>query len=216
MDLPPSVHDPAAVRDLADKILAERRYRRPPKSIPDRILEWFGDQLGRILGSLVGGGAGTVIAWAFVAAAIVLVVVLIVRFGSGSRSRAPRPPRPRVMVELTRTPGEWRAEAEALEAQGRWREGLRCRHRALIGELVRRRAVADQVGRTAREYVRDVAGSVPTAVPALTEATTLFEDVWYGSVPTGAEQSARFQALAIEVLDAAVAADEGPHPLVAR
>lgn len=215
MGLPPSVHDPAAVRDLADTILADRRYQRPPKSIPDRILEWFGDQLGKILGSLVGSGAGTVIAWVFVAAAIALVVLLVVRFGRGPRSRAPRQPRARVMVELTRTPAEWRAEADALEAQGRWREGLRCRHRALIGELVRRRAVADQAGRTAGEYVRDVAASVPAARPALADATRLFEEAWYGDVPTGSDESARFQALAVEVLEATAAAHDGSRTPVA-
>ncbi len=207
MDLPPSVHDPLAVRDLADKILADHRYQRPPKSIPDRILEWFGDQLSKILGSLVGSGAGTVIAWVVVAAAIALVVVLVVRYGGGTRVRVPREPRPRVMVELTRTPAAWRSEAESLEAQGRWREGLRCRHRALIGELVRQRAIADQAGRTAGEYVRDVAVSMPTAQAALAEATGLFEDAWYGDVPTAMEQSARFQVLADEVLQIAAATD---------
>lgn len=215
MDLPPSVHDPAAVRDLADKILADQRYRRPPKSIPDRVLEWFGDQIGKILGSLVSGGAGTVVAWLFVAAAIALVVLLVLRYGGGPRSRAPRQPRSRMMVELTRTPAEWSAEADALDAQGRWREGLRCRHRALIGELVRRRAVADQAGRTAGEYVRDVAIWLPAAEPALAEATRLFEDAWYGDVPTGAAESSRFQVLAGEVLEAAADANEGSRALVA-
>ena len=214
MDLPPSVHDPAVVRELADTILAGHQYRRPPKSIPDRILEWFGDQLGKILGSLVGSGGGTVIAWGFVAAAIAVVVLLIVRYGGGPRARVPRAPRPTVMVELTRTPGEWRAEAEMLEGRGRWREGLRCRHRALIGELVRCGAISDQAGRTSGEYVRDVAAVLPDAERVLAEATKLFEDAWYGDLPTGSEESARFQVLATDVLAAAVAVDDRSRSMV--
>lgn len=215
MDLPPSAHDPAVVRDLADKILAGRQYQRPPKSIPDRILGWFGDQLGKILGSLVGSGAGTVYAWVFVAAAVALVVLLIVRYGRGPTARLPREPRAQVMVELTRTAAEWLTEAQALEARGRWREGLRCRHRALIGELVRRRAVAEQAGRTASEYLDDVAASLPTAESALAEATRLFEDAWYGGVLTGADESARFEAWAAEVLQLADAVDGRSGAMVA-
>lgn len=200
MELPPSDHDPQSVRDLAESILAAPRYDRPSKSIPDRILEWFGEQLGKVLGSLVGGGAGTLIAWLFVLGVVALVVYLIVRFGRlGS---LPRPlDRPsRVMVELTRTPGEWRAEAEAMEAQGRWKEGLRCRHRALIAELVRRGAIPEQAGRTAREYVADVAVSLPAATPALAAATEMFEAAWYGDVAMGPDDAARFEALDAEVL----------------
>lgn len=200
MDLPPSVHDPERVRDLADTILAEPRYQRPPKSIPDRILDWFGEQLGKVLGSLVGSGAGTLVAWSIVLAAVGLVVFLIVRYGRVGRvPRAPDRSSP-VMLELTRTPQEWRAEAVALEARGRWKEGLRCRHRALVAELVRRGAIPDQPGRTAGEYVRDVAVSLPDAAPALAAATELFEAAWYGDVPTGAPEAARFESLDAQVL----------------
>lgn len=200
MELPPSVHDPQAVRDLADKVLSEARYDRPPKSIPDRILEWFGEQLGRVFGSLVGSGAGTLVAWVLVVGAVAFVVYLIVRYG-----RVPRVPRPNerpseVMVELTRTPREWRAEAEALEGSGRWKDGLRCRHRALIAELVRRGAIPDQPGRTAGEYVGDVAGTLPAAAPALAAATELFEAAWYGDLPTGPEEAERFQRFDAQVL----------------
>lgn len=204
MDLPPSVHDPQAVRDLADKVLAEARYDRPSKSIPDRILEWFGEQLGKVLGSLVGSGAGTLLAWALVLGAVAFVVYLIVRYGRAARAPARRERPSEVMVELTRTPREWRTEAEALEAAGRWKEGLRCRHRALIAELVRRGAIPDQPGRTAGEYVGDVAVALPAAAPSLAAATELFEAAWYGDLPTGAEEAERFQRFDAQVLAARV------------
>ena len=200
MELPPSVHDPQAVRDLADSILADERYRRPPKSIPDRILEWFAEQLGKVIGSLAGSGAGTLVAWVLVLGAVAFVIYLVARFGRVGRIPRPLDRPGKVMVELTRTPAEWRAEAEAMEEQGRWKEGLRCRHRALIAELVRRGAIPEQAGRTAGEYVRDVAVSLPEAAPALAAATELFEAAWYGNLPTGADESARFQQLDAQVL----------------
>jgi hypothetical protein len=206
MELPPSVHDPKAVRDLADTILADRRYDRPPKSIPDRILEWFGEQLSKVIGSLVGSGAGTLVAWVLVLGAVAFVVYLVVRFGRVGRLPRALDRPSKVMVELTRTPAEWRAEAEAMEAQGRWKEGLRCRHRALIAELVRRGAIPEQAGRTAREYVRDVAISLPDAAPALAAATELFEAAWYGDAPTGRDEATRFQQLDVQVLAVRVAA----------
>jgi hypothetical protein len=200
MDLPPSAHDPEAVRDLADRILADARYDRPGEPLPERILDWFGEQLGNVLGSFVGSGAGTVVAWALVLGAVAFVVHLVVRHGRVVRLPSARPRAASLMVELTRTPTEWRAEAEALEAQGRWREGLRCRHRALVGELVRRGDVRDQAGRTAGEHLRDVARSRPGAAPPMAAATELFEAAWYGDAATGPAEAARFEALAAMVL----------------
>ena len=206
MELPPSAHDPRAVRDLADRILSESRFDRPPKSIPDRILEWFGEQLGRVLGSFVGSGAGTLVAWALVAVAVGFVVYLVVRYGRvGRLPRALERP-PSVMVELTRTAAEWRADAARLEAQGRWKEGLRCRHRALIGDLVRRGVIPEQAGRTAREYARDVASALPDAAPAMAAATELFEAAWYGDVPTGSDEAERFERFDHQVLATRVGA----------
>lgn len=203
MELPPSTHEPGAVLEAADRILAEARYDRPPKSIPDRILEWIGEQIGKVLGSAVGSGVGTLVFWVVVLATIGLVVFLVVRYGRlgtvpglPSRERA-------VMVEMTRSPLEWLDEAARLEAEGRWREGLRCRHRAVIGELVRQGAIREQAGRTAREHLRDVRGSLPPAAVPLAAATELFEAAWYGHAETGPAESARFQAVAAQVRDAA-------------
>jgi hypothetical protein len=210
MELPPSTHDPQAVRELADRILADPRYDRPGKSIPDRILEWIGEQLGKVIGSAVGSGAGTIVFWLVLLATVAFVGYLVVRHGRVVRLPGlPSRERP-VMVELTRTPTEWLQEAAALEAAGRWREGLRCRHRALIGELVRQGAVREQAGRTAREHVGDVAASRPAAASDLAAATELFEAAWYGDVPTGADESARFQSLAARVREAATTRSHEP------
>ncbi len=200
MELPPPEHDPQAVRELAQRILSEGRYDRPTESIPDRILGWFGDQIGKVLGSLVGSGTGTLVAWALVIGAVSFVVYLIVRHGRvGS---LPRPARreAELMVELSRSPAEWRRQAESLEAEGRWKEALRCRHRALIGDLVRRGVIPEQAGRTAGEYLRDVRTTLPDAAAPMAAATELFEAVWYGEAATGPADAERFGRLDAEVL----------------
>lgn len=204
MGLPPSEHDPGAVRDLADQILAEARYDRPPESIPERVMGWLGDQLARAFGALVSGGGGTVLAWIIVAAALGGVVYLLVRHGRIALPALPTPDEPAVMVELSRSAKEWRAEAERLERDGRWAEGLRCRHRALVAELVRRGVIPEQAGRTAGEYVRDVADRLPDATVSLAAATELFEAAWYGGATTGAAEAARFAELDERILAARV------------
>ncbi len=210
MELPPSTHDAEAVREAADRILAEARYDRPPQSIPDRILEWLGEQIAKVLGGAVGSGVGAVVFWAVVLATVAFVVLLVVRYGRLGRVPG-LPARDRaVMVEMTRSPVEWLAEAERLESQGRWREALRCRHRAIIGELVRQGAIREQAGRTAREHLRDVMASRPAAAVPLAAATELFEAAWYGHAETGPAESAQLQALAVQVSEA-----DARHPVAA-
>lgn len=200
MGLPQPEQDPQAVRDLADQILRDARYDRPPRPLAERVLDWIGDRLADLLGSLAGGGGGTVVAWLVLLGAVGGVVYLLVRHGRVTLPALPRPDAAAVMVERSRSPAGWRAEAAAHEAAGRWAEGLRCRHRALVADLVRRGVVADQAGRTAREHGRDVATHLPSAAPAMGEATDLFEAAWYGGRPTGPEEARRFEALESAVL----------------
>jgi hypothetical protein len=55
-------------------------------------------------------------------------------------------------------------------------------------------------GRTAGEYVRDVAAGEPGVAPAFAAATELFELAWYADAPTGADECARFRDLDQRVL----------------
>jgi hypothetical protein len=202
MGLPPSAHDPTAVRDLADQILSQARYDEPSKSIPERVMSWLGEQLTRLVEALAGGGDAfvTLLAWAILLGAAGAILYLLVRHGRLMLPAASVDPEPVVMVELTRTAREWRDEADALEAAGRWEEGLRCRYRALVADLVRRGVIADQAGRTAGEYARDVALRQPDAAPSFSAATELFEAVWYGGASSGPAESERFRALDQRVL----------------
>jgi hypothetical protein len=199
MGLPPSEHDPESVRRLADEILAQSRYDRPAKSIPDRIIEWLAERLGDLIAGLVGGGGGAVVAWVILIAFAAAITFLLVRYGRLTLPALAAEPHPEVMVELTRSAREWREEAARLESEARWREGLRCRYRALVADLVRQGTIADQAGRTTGEYVRDVVAREPDAAPAFAAATELFEVVWYGGGTPGPAEAARLGELEAQV-----------------
>jgi Domain of unknown function (DUF4129) len=197
--LPPPEWTGEEARDAADEILRDERYRTPPPSLIERALDWFGDRLSDLFGDLFEGGALDIVGWLLIAAAIALVIWFVTRL-QGSVALDRRVADAEVMVELTRSPREWRDEAAALEAQGRFKEALRCLYRALVADLVARELIPEIPGRTAGEYVRDIAAGAPDVAVAFAAATELFELAWYADAPTGAHECARFRALDAQVL----------------
>lgn len=196
--LPVPSHSPDEARRVVDDVLADPRYRVPEPSLLDRIMKWFEDRLGDLVGTLFDTGAGSLFAWLIIGTALTVTIVLLLRAtGSVRRDRAPSIA---TMVELTRTPAEWRDEAAELEAQGRWKEAMRCRYRALVGELVALGHIPELPGRTAGEYRRDVAERDPAAATAFSDASDLFELAWYGDLPTGADERDRFVRLEADIL----------------
>jgi hypothetical protein len=103
-------------------------------------------------------------------------------------------------TEPRRSAVNWRAEAERLEAEGNWKDALRCRYRSLVMELIERDVLRDVPGRTAGEYRVELREHAPTAATAFSGASELFERAWYGDLPTGATENERFQVLARDVL----------------
>jgi hypothetical protein len=222
-DPAPSQHDPAAVRERADEILAGEEFQPPEDSILDNILEWIGDHLpgdsdgggSEGGGSSGGGGLGAGSSVGTVVALVLIVVALgfLVRSLLGHRlpERGPRTDPVAIDVEERRTATEWAAAAERHEAAGDWKEGLRCRFRALVERLIDERAVPEVPGRTSGELRGDVRASLPTASEPFSDAAFLFERAWYGDVDTGPDEARRFAALAEQVL-AASAATVGAAP----
>lgn len=206
----------------ADEILAEPRFDEPPKSVVDRILEWIGEQLDRIqvpgVGAM-GAGGSQVVGWI----AIALMAGLAIFFVSRMRlSRRPGRGDPDFIVEAEqhRNEHEWLSEAERFEADGQWKQALRCRFRALVSALIERGVVRDIPGRTTGEYRLEVTRNAPAVAASFAGAAELFDRAWYGDEATGAAENARFRSLADEVVlglqvEAAapvVASTGGPGP----
>jgi hypothetical protein len=102
-----------------------------------------------------------------------------------------------------RSAAEWRAEADAQERAGAWREAVRSRYRALVADLASRGVVEEVPGRTAGEYRREVGRALPGAAGDFAGATELFEVAWYGHADTGAQQAAHLRDLTDRVLQRA-------------
>ncbi len=197
-DLPLPERSSDQVRDAIGEVLARPEYQRPSPGFVQRLRDAVVDLLERFLTTLLEGGRGTVVAWTILAVAIVAAVLVALRFARGVTRDPGRG------VATTAIPrrgaADWRADAEAAERAGQWRQALRCRYRALVAELADRGLVEEVAGRTAGEYRAEVAGTAPAVAGPFAGATELFERAWYGEWPTGQEEAAQLRDLSDEVL----------------
>jgi hypothetical protein len=196
-DLPRPTRDPKHVVDTVHRVLARAEYRRPGPSFLSRVERDVLDWIARVLDSLVRAG---------IAAWIVPVLALLVALAVWRLFRDVTRDAGRAIEVSTvpfRAPADWRAEAEAHEKAGEWRQALRCRYRALVADLAGRGILEEVPGRTAGEYRIELGQTLPAAAPAFRGATELFEGAWYGRRPTAAPDSARFRQLADQVLESA-------------
>ncbi|HEX7166047.1 MAG TPA: DUF4129 domain-containing protein [Acidimicrobiales bacterium] len=199
--LPPPTHDPEDVREAAEEVLSRPEFAEPPKSIYDRVLDALGDAINRVLSTLFEGGRSSVVAWIALTVVVFVIAFLIVKVARAVRRPPPGEPGFTVETDVRRPAVEWDEEAARHAAEGRWRDALRCRYRALVARLASAGAVDEIPGRTAGEYRREVGRTRPQVAPPFAEATDLFERAWYGHRPTGEDDDRRFRELAGRVLE---------------
>jgi hypothetical protein len=205
--------DPDEARRRAEEILARPEFQPPGRSPVERVLDWVFDRLDELfgrLGGIGGGGSAGLIGWLLLAAGAATLVALVVTAVRRRPRRSPRDvKRAAVVVDRSREPRDWRDEAAGHAAAGRWKDALRCRYRALVGDLARRGLLDEIPGRTTGEERSQLAVTTPPAAPDFSRATDLFDRAWYGDEPTGPAEHERFVALETTVLttvDAGVAA----------
>jgi hypothetical protein len=197
--LPPPApeHTPDEVHRTVEEVLSRQEYLDAQPSLVQRVWGWLMDQLLRIVGELLDSSAGSLLGLA------VFVVLLLALVGLAlwlARGLSRDPTRQAGTHDQPgRLPEAWLADAERLEAAGDWRQGLRCRYRALIVTLSARGVVEEIPGTTTGAYRRQVEVAAPDAAGAFAAATELFEHAWYGNRPTGDAESHRFRTLAGEV-----------------
>jgi hypothetical protein len=198
LDLPVPERDPGEVRDAARRVLRRAEFQ-PAQRTPLQVAwQWLLDQLGILLGQLAAGGAGALVGLALVLLVLAAVAFVAVRFSLGVTKD------PAAAAALRTVPGrssaEWRAEAEAHERAGEWRQAVRCRYRALVADLAVRGLLEEVPGRTAGEYRGEVRRSAPLVADDFAGATELFELAWYARWPTGRDDAGRLRTLADRVL----------------
>jgi hypothetical protein len=186
-------------RAKADEILARPEFSGAKPTLVQRLTRSVGRLIGAAFNGLVEGGINAVIAWAILLGIAVVVALVVWRLTRDARAQA----RLGVVVEaggVPRSAQEWRTQADGHEARGEWKDALRARYRALVGELIARRVLRDLPGRTTGEFRAEVAIAVPQVAAAFGEATDLFERAWYGHRSTGPAECERFRSLADQVL----------------
>ena len=111
-----------------------------------------------------------------------------------------------VAVDRSREPVNWRSEAEQHRLAGRYREALRCRYRALVGDLARRGLIDEIPGRTTGEERAQLGRVTPAASAPFNSAADLFDGAWFGNLDVDAADDDAFQALERDVLATATQA----------
>jgi len=197
--------DADEARRVAEQILSAPEYQEPAQSWWQKALQKVDEFISRIFGTLSGSGGGgsSIIGWIIlvlaVAAAVTVVVLAVRSIRRSKRVKVEEDDEAKPRRHRREPRLDWQAEAEKLEAEGRWRDGLRARYRALVGELSRQQVVDPAVSRTTGEHRREVGQAVPEAAPEFGDAAELFDRAWYGNRPTGPEESERFRDLARKV-----------------
>ncbi len=188
-----SVIDPEAARRAAHDILSGPDYSQPGKGIVERVVDWVFARLGDAVGTLTGGGAGTLIGWLVVIGVVAAAGWLFVRaLRVGAIGRRLGTDDLRYGTESHRDAGVWLDEAAGLAAAGDHRGALRCRHQALLARLITGGVVDDSPGRTAAEYRSVIEAQVPSEATTLHWLTRRFEDAWYGGDEVDAAAYAEF------------------------
>jgi hypothetical protein len=206
----------ADTRAAAKEIFKRGEFQRK-LSLIDRFFRWLARQFhfSEPSGPRVAVGGGTNLLLYVVLIVLVALLIWIIVAVVRSWTRTPKVEKETdedPVIDVPRTQREWRSEAEAAEADRRWKDAIRARYRELVSELVDRR-VADSVpGRTTGELRADVAANAPSVSRAFSDATELFELPWYADAPTDEGQNLRFKELARVVLDGAPAIEPERTP----
>lgn len=157
--------------------------------------------------------------WVLLIAAVGWLLYMLVRWAATKSGHATRRKksvagdnegdileRDAVSVDRSREPVNWRAEAEQHRRAGRYRDALRCRYRALVGDLARRGLIDEIPGRTTGEERAQLGRVTPAASAPFNSAADLFDGAWYGNLDVDAADDDRFQTLERDVLATAAQA----------
>jgi len=207
--LGPVDQDPDEIRRAACDLVAPEAVCTPPDLRPTDPSPSGG-----------GGGLGGIVelvVWLLFFALVALLVAVIVRALMGWSSSGTRRRRRKgdaveaddvevlaqVVVDRTREPADWRREAEEHRRVGRYRDAIRCRYRALVGDLARRGLIDEIPGRTSGEERSQMTVVAPAQAPAFSAAAELFDEAWFGDIPVAESDVQRIETLEVDVLASA-------------
>jgi len=204
--------DPEVVRDTASKILSRPEFG-DHRNLLERAIDWvigsLSDLFGRFTSGLASGTGflGTLIQISVVVGAVALIAFVIRAIYRATKSRRRKPPGDGLVVVFGEKadPARLAQEAEAAEADGRWKQAALARYRHLVASLVLAGVLADLPGRTTGEYRVEHATVRPGLASGFDRATAMFERTYYGDAPISEGDCVEMGRLAAALLPTAVA-----------
>jgi len=131
-----------------------------------------------------GHGLGLFLIIVILAAVVALIVVRV-----GTLRRTARVSDQPIFGIGETTAEEHRRAAAKFAADGLWAEAIRERLRAIVRELEQRGVLDPRPGRTAAELSREAGTQLPALADDLRNATSIFDEVWYGGrIATAADE----------------------------
>ncbi len=193
-----------AQRKSLDTILAQREYQGVTKvSVKDRVLEWLGNLLDKIVMKLAGMGARA--PWAarlleglLLGGICIALVWFFIRLERSARVRLIPDVEPGPGAPSSREWQVWMKDAQAAAASGSWREAIHSVYWASIARMESARSWPADRARTPREYLGLLSGNDPRK-PTLTALTRSFERTWYGGRDAAVADFNSAMALAAEL-----------------
>ena len=182
------LQDPSGItrggaREDAERELRKAVYRVGEKGPVERVVDWLIERVEDVFDRLVRLTPGGTPSLVLLVVAIVALVVAV-RLGLGPAHLRDALTDRRRGARGT-SAAEYRAEAELLAAQGRYKDAVRARFRAVIRELEERGVLDPRPGRTAGEIAREGSDAVPAVRDDLHACAATFDLVWYGRRETG-------------------------------
>jgi hypothetical protein len=174
----------AAERELSKGVYHQNEPGPIDRAI-NKIVDWIGRSLDRVVGATPGGTLGLV-----VLVALVVAVAAVVIWRTGPVRRGARTGTSRIELSGTLDAAEHRRRADEHAAAGRYADAVRERMRAIVRELETRGVLEPRPGRTADEVAREAGESVPAVSGDLSSAAGVFDEVWYGGRPATAQADA--------------------------
>lgn len=182
--------DPGTVRQAADDILSQPKYRPVPPSLISRIGRWISERLADIFSVAFQSGHGYWFGYAVLAVALLAVGYLLWRVFPRTRPVRPgRDPEVAVARRLSRSRRDWLDLARRAEAARQWADAVHARYHALTTGLADRAELPAEPSTTSGEHRRHfttAAAANPGRVGTFEQATDRYEGIWFGGRPAEA------------------------------
>jgi uncharacterized protein DUF4129 len=176
-DVPVDIDRDSARRAAAEE-LSDPKYRDAQPNVLQRVAQWLGEQLEKLLNGLSSVVPGGIFGLLLVLV-LLIVLVVVIRLRTGKVARASRADR-LVFDGRRKSAADHRRSAAEAAAAGRYDDAVRDSFRAVVRALEERALLDARSGRTADEAAIEAGSLLPNVADELRHGARLFDDVHYG------------------------------------